>query len=486
MTWFLILLHITLVLAFGLRILWRDDMRPDVRMGWLAVVVLLPYVSCLLYYLFGEVALRRRGAGQYLNVRGFAEAYGGKLQAAEAVVGTPESSPPLIHPQWRPAFDYAASINGFAPLPGNHAQLMADGSDARARMLTDMDAAQHSISVLYYIWLDDETGRNVAQALIRAVRRGVVCRAMVDGLGSRALVGSALWREMQAAGVQLAVGLPLKHLLKVLFTSRIDLRNHRKITLIDGSIAYCGSQNCADEAFAVKAKYAPWVDIMLRLQGPVVAQMQLVFASDWVQSSDMHYDAALPQAAAVPPQGDGFSALIVAEGPTERKRSTPNLVAALVAAARTEVQISTPYFIPGDLVLEALCAASWRGVRVSLIFPARNDSWIVGPASRSVYAQLLQAGVTIHEFRPGLLHAKTLCADGEVTFMGSTNLDLRSFDLNFENNILLQDVAVTQAVRQRQADYIAQSNRITLAEVQAWPWRRRIWNNLLSTLSPIL
>ncbi len=273
----------------------------------------------------------------------------------------------------------------------------------------------------------------------------------------------------------------------MLFTSRIDLRNHRKITLIDGSIAYCGSRNCADEAFAIKAKYAPWVDIMLRLQGPVVAQMQLVFASDWVQSSDLHYDAALPQAAAaVPPQGDGFSALIVAEGPTERKRSTPNLVAALVAAARTEVQISTPYFIPGDLVLEALCAASWRGVRVSLIFPARNDSWIVGPASRSVYAQLLHAGVTIHEFRPGLLHAKTLCADGEVTFMGSTNLDLRSFDLNFENNILLQDQAVTQAVRQRQADYIAQSNRITLAEVQAWPWRRRIWNNLLSTLSPIL
>ena len=491
MTWFLILLHIALVLAFGLRILWRDDMRPDVRMGWLAVVVLLPYVSCLLYYLFGEVALRRRGAGQYLNVRGFAEAYGGKLQAAEAVVGTPEASPPLIHPQWRPAFDYAASINGFAPLPGNHAQLMADGSDARARMLADMDAAQYNISVLYYIWLDDETGRNVAQALIRAVRRGVVCRAMVDGLGSRALVGSALWREMQAAGVQLAVGLPLKHLLKVLFTSRIDLRNHRKITLIDGCIAYCGSQNCADEAFAVKAKYAPWVDIMLRLQGPVVQQMQQVFASDWGQSGAQPIPARparidATHTAATNIQPSGFAAVVLAEGPTERSGSTSQLVSTLLACARDEVVISTPYFIPDATVLEALCAAAWRGVRVSLIFPARNDSWIVGGASRSNYQRMLSAGIHIHEFTPGLLHAKTLCVDGVVTLMGSTNLDLRSFGLNFENNVLLQNHHVTQAVRGRQNDYMRQSQPVTLEQVRAWPWHLRIWSNLLATLSPLL
>ena len=484
MTWFLILLHIALVLAFGLRILWRDDMRPDVRMGWLAVVVLLPYVSCLLYYLFGEVALRRRGAGWYLNVRGFAEAYGGKLQAAEAVVGTPEASPPLIHPQWRPAFDYAASINGFAPLPGNHAQLMADGSDARARMLADMDAAQHSISVLYYIWLDDETGRSVAQALIRAVRRGVVCRAMVDGLGSRALVGSALWREMQAAGVQLAVGLPLKHLLKVLFTSRIDLRNHRKITLIDGAITYCGSQNCADEAFAPKARFAPWVDIMLRLQGPVVSQMQLIFASDWLQASGKTFAPHAPVAAAA--QAPGFPALAIAEGPTERRRSTPQLVSTLIAGARRELVISTPYFIPDATVLEALCAVAWRGVAVTLILPARNDSWIVGAASRSHYRRLLSAGVRILEFRPGLLHAKTLCVDGEITLVGSTNLDLRSFDLNFENNVLLQDAAVTAAVRRRQQDYAAQADAVTLEQVHAWHWTRRIWNNLLATLGPVL
>ena len=487
MTWFLILLHVALVLIFGLRILLRDDLRSDVRMGWLAVVVLVPYVSCVLYYLFGEVALRRHGAGQYVKVRDFARAHFGSAQQAQSVMGQLGTVAQHIAPKWQPAFGYAASINGFEPMPCHTAELMADGKAARARMLADMDAAQHEISVLYYIWLDDETGTAVAQALIRAVRRGVVCRAMVDGLGSRALVGSALWREMAAGGVHTVVALPINNLLKVLLTSRIDLRNHRKITLIDGSITYSGSQNCADEAFAVKAKYAPWVDIMLRLQGPVVAQMQLVFASDWVQSSGLPYAAIAPRPVPAAPSAEpGFSALVIAEGPTERKRSTPDLVSTLLAAARTEVHISTPYFIPDAIVLEALCAASWRGVQVTLILPARNDSWIVGPASRSTYVQLLQAGVTIYEYRPGLLHAKTLCVDGEVTLIGSTNLDLRSFDLNFENNVLLQDAATTAAVRARQAAYISESNLVTMAQVKAWPWHQRIWNNLLSTLSPIL
>lgn len=137
-------------------------------------------------------------------------------------------------------------------------------------------------------------------------------------------------------------------------------------------------------------------------------------------------------------------------------------------------------------MLEALCAAAWRGVRVTLIVPARNDSWIVGGASRSTYRYLLRAGVILYEFRPGLLHAKTLCLDGQVALVGSTNLDLRSFDLNFENNVLLQDESVARAIRQRQDEYIGHSDQVLAAQVHAWPWRRRIWNNLLAMFSPVL
>lgn len=480
MTWLLLTLHALLITGFGLRILLRRDMRPDVRLAWLMVIVLLPYVSCLLYYLFGEVALGRVPGRRRLNVREFCQAHG-------SPVAEDESSASQVHlaipDQWQPAFRYAASINGFLPLPGHQAELMRDGAHARAQIIADMDAARHEINVLYYIWLDDQTGTDVAHALMRAAQRGVTCRAMVDGLGSRALTRSPLWQQMKQAGVHLAIALPISHLLKVMLTSRIDLRNHRKITLIDGQISYFGSQNCADEGFRIKARYAPWVDIMLRMQGPVIAQMQQAFASDWAQSDAR---LAAPDIKVATAGNGGFNAVAIAEGPTERARSAPQLIASLLACARREVVISTPYFVPDTTVLDALCTAALRGVQVTLILPARNDSWIVGAVSRSHYWRLLKAGVQIHEFHPGLLHAKTLCLDGAVSFIGSTNLDLRSFDLNFENNVLLHDMTTTQAIRQRQQNYLNASTPVTLEQVLATPWRRRIWNNFLGALSPVL
>lgn len=485
--WLLLLLHALLIAAFSLRILLRDDLRPDVRMGWLTIMVLLPYAGCALYYLFGETALGRLGSDRqhrrYPGVAAFVQRHLATPEIVTQLLAAGGNPAQAIDARWRAAFLYACSVNGFGVTTGNSARLMADGAEARAQMLADMDTARHEIHVLYYIWLTDETGTGVAQALMRAARRGVACRAMVDGLGSRAMVRSPLWRQMAEAGVELAVALPVDHPLKVVLTSRIDLRNHRKITLIDGAITYCGSQNCADEAFAVKARFAPWVDIMLRMQGPVVSQLQLIFANDWLQASGKTFTPHVPVAAGQVP---GFAALAIAEGPAERRRSTPQLVSTLIASAHHELVISTPYFIPDATVLEALCAAAWRGVAVTLILPARNDSWIVGAASRSNYRRLLSAGVRILEFRPGLLHAKTLCVDGEVTLMGSTNLDLRSFDLNFENNVLLQDTAITAAIRQRQQAYASESDTITVAQVRAWRWSTRIWHNLLATLGPVL
>lgn len=482
MTWLLLTLHVLLIAGFGLRILLRRDMRSDVRLAWLLVLILIPYASCLLYFLFGEAALGRGPGKRRLSVQKYLHRDGSGPANPAQLIDVIEQLPA----KWQPAFRYAQSINGFPLVPGNRAQLMTDGEQARAQMIADMDTAQHEINVLYYIWLNDETGSHLAHALIRAAQRGVTCRAMVDGLGSRALTRSNLWKQMQQSGVHLAIALPINHLFKVMLTSRIDLRNHRKITLIDGRITYCGSQNCADEAFAVKPRFAPWVDIMLRMQGPVVTQMQQVFASDWEQSNATLPPPTISAAQAVQAVENGFNAITLAEGPTERARSTPQLVASLLSCAQSEVVISTPYFVPDTTVLDSLCTAAWRGVQVTLILPARNDSWIVGAVSRSHYWRLLTAGVQIYEYRPGLLHAKTLCVDAEVSLIGSTNLDMRSFDLNFENNILLHDTATSQAIRQRQQSYISESNKITLEQVRAVHWGKRIWDNLMGALSPVL
>lgn len=473
----LLIAHAILVLSFTLRILMRDDLTPPARLAWFVILILLPYAGMIIYFLFGENdlggAADRRHREIFNDIRAKAGQY----------MGAPGAVDDMIDPTYRPAFRYAASINGFHPVPGCSAELMGDADQTRARMIADMDAATDHIHVLYYIWLDDVTGRAVAEALIRAAGRGVSCRALADGMGSRAMIHSDLWRRMGAAGVQVAIALPFGNVLRTILTSRLDLRNHRKITVIDGTVTYCGSRNSADPEFLPKRKYGPWVDIMLRVEGPVVAQNQLLFASDWMQATGEPLEQI---ALSARPADAGFPAQVIGAGPTERRGATPQLFAALIGCARDALTISTPYFVPDTTVLDALCAAAHRGVEVTLIFPARNDSWIVAAASRSYYRRLLNAGCRIHEFGPGLLHAKTLTLDGRISLVGSSNMDLRSFDLNYENNMLLHDGDVTAAIQQRQENYIRRSGEVALADVLEWRWYRRIWNNVVATIGPVL
>jgi cardiolipin synthase len=164
----------------------------------------------------------------------------------------------------------------------------------------------------------------------------------------------------------------------------------------------------------------------------------------------------------------------------------PEMFESLMFAARREVVITTPYYVPDESLQNALCTTAYRGVDTTIVFPARNDSWIVGAASRSYYADLLAAGVKIYEHEGGLLHTKSLTLDGEITLIGSANMDRRSFELNYENNILFHDPALTGAVRERQQEYISRSHPVTKEAVAAWPVPRRLWNNLIATLGPVL
>ena len=469
--------HAFLVLAFTVRILLREDLTPPARLAWFIVINILPYFGSATYFLFGEVDIGHRASKRHARVFDTLQVAAGDL------IGQPQKNEDLIDPVYRSAFRYAASINGFHPVAGNSTELMISPADTVDRMVQDIDAATDHVHVLYYIWLDDTTGTQLADALIRASKRGVTCRAMADGLGSRKLVGSALWKRMENAGVQLAISLPLNNPLMTVLTSRIDLRNHRKITVIDGKVTYCGSRNSADPEFKIKSKYAPWVDIMLRFEGPIVTQNQLLFVSDWMVATGELLDFTTT---AQTQERPGFPAVVVGDGPTERTGATPQLFCNLIACGHKEITISTPYFVPDSTLLEALCGAAYRGVRVTLIFPERNDSWIVAAASRSFYRRLLEAGCTIFEYRGGLLHAKTFTMDGKVSVVGSTNLDLRSFDLNYENNILLQDSATTAAIFDRQQDYISQAQRVDLSDVLEWSPQRRIWNNVVATVGPIL
>jgi cardiolipin synthase len=278
----------------------------------------------------------------------------------------------------------------------------------------------------------------------------------------------------------LVVGNPLLRM----FDGRIDLRNHRKILVIDNRITYCGSQNCADPAFLPKAKFAPWVDVQMRFEGAIARQNQHLFASDWMSNGGDDLAPILRQP--MPEARPGFTAQVVGTGPTCRNSAMPEMFETLIYSAQQALFITTPYYVPNASLQAALCASANRGVATTIIFPARNDDFAVGATSRSYYLDLLEAGVEIHEYQAGLLHAKTMTVDGRIMLIGSANMDRRSFDLHYENNILLCDEAATAAMCERQQQFLKQSRRITRDEVEGWSARQRLWNNVLAIVGPVL
>jgi cardiolipin synthase len=474
----LITFHILIQAGLIMRVLLRRHRDPSSRIAWIVVILTIPVFGMIAYLLFGETRLGRKRIARMKRV--IAE-----LPDVGSTAGFDSlTAHPKIHNQHLSLFTVGHSISGFNPVGGNRAMLMSNSNAAIDCMVADIEGACDHVHLLFYIWLPDTNGTKVAEALKRAAARGVICRAMVDDLGSRTLIRSRLWTEMGAAGVKLARALPIGNPILRIFMGRIDLRNHRKILVIDNKITYCGSQNCADPEFLPKAKYAPWVDSVLRFEGPVARQNQHLFAGDWMTYHEE--DIADLLKAPMEPTEPGFTAQVVASGPTARYSAMPEMFETLIYSAKHELLITTPYYVPVDSMQAALRAAGNRGVDVTIIFPARNDDFAVGATSRSYYEDLLGAGVKVYEYGAGLLHAKTMTVDGEVTLIGSANMDRRSFELNYENNILLVDYDTTQELRNRQKSYLSDSRQITVSEVASWTWRRRLWNNTLATLGPLL
>jgi cardiolipin synthase len=474
----MMVLHVVIEVVLIIRVMLRPHREPASRIAWVAVITALPVFGIIAYLLFGEVNIGRKRVNRLRKV------FEGMPELAACAAGDEANFTAEIPSRYEHLFRLGKSISGMQPVGGNSARLMADSNSAIDQMVDDIDAAVDHVHLLFYIWLPDNNGRKIVEALKRAVGRGVTCRAMVDNLGSRQMIASEHWSAMQTAGVHVAIALSIGNPLLRPLHGRIDLRNHRKIVVIDDKITFCGSQNCADPEFLVKAKYAPWVDAVMRFEGPIVRQNQHLFASDWMNYADEELDDLLRNP--IPAPRPGFSAQVIGTGPTGRFSAMPEMFEALIYTARRELVISTPYYVPDESMQNALCASAHRGVDTTIIFPARNDSWIVGGASRSYYADLLDAGVTIYEYVVGLLHTKSLTLDGEIALIGSANMDRRSFDLNYENNILLHDPEQTAAIAERQRQYINQSNLVTREIVATWPLRRRLWNNTLAMLGPIL
>src|SRR3954451_1936563 len=460
------------------RVILRPHREPASRIAWGVVIIVVPMIGILAYVLLGETSIGRRRVRRVCAVLA-------TMPDLTKVPGMDSSNlQPNIPETYAHLFRLGHSVNGFEPVGGNCASLLADSNTTIDSMVADIDAAQDHVHLITYIWLPDNNGLKVVDALKRAATRHVACRVMADGLGSHIMIRSPYWKAMQAAGVQVATALPIGNPLLRPLRGRIDLRNHRKILVIDNRITYCGSQNCADPEFRIKARFAPWVDALMRFEGPIARQNQYLFASDWMAAMDGDLTPLLRQP--LPPCDRGLTAQVIGTGPTVYNSAMPEVFETLIYTARQELVITTPYYVPDEAMQSALCASARRGVATTIIFPARNDSWIVAAASRSYYGDLLAAGVRIYEYQGGLLHTKSLTLDGEVTLIGSRNMDRRSFDLNYENNILFYDPNLTDEMRRRQDADLACSHPVNAETVAQWPMTRRLWNNTIAMLGPIL
>jgi cardiolipin synthase len=468
----LFLLH----LAVLVRAILVKDREPAARAAWVLLLFVLPVAGPVIYLLFGEPWVSRRFRRQ-------ADGIYRDLAACVSQVILPVPCE-ITEGSFRNAFATCEGISRWPTATGNTGRVAPDSDAAIAMIVEDIDRAERTVHLSFYIWLGDRNGRLVAEAIVRAARRGVTCRVVADAIGSRAMIRSPHWTAMAAAGAHLCASLKVPYGLAFLAGHRIDLRNHRKIVVVDGRITWCGSQNCADPAFLPKKKFAPWVDIMIRYEGPIVRQAEVIFASDWSVETGEDLRDHIVRTDPVPIAG-GFDAIATGTGPLSPKKSMTDIFASVLGAARHSLVITTPYFAPDTTLLDAIVAAARRGVDVRIVFPHRNDSRAVHAISRAYYPALAGAGVRIFEYRGGLLHAKTLVADGAVALVGSANMDRRSLDLNFENNVLFRSEVLCREVSALQDRWFADTVEIAPEAIARRSVVRQFADNVLTMVAPL-
>ncbi|MBT4530345.1 MAG: cardiolipin synthase [Phycisphaerae bacterium] len=446
------------------------------KIAWMFLIIALPFIGTFIFLLVGTRRLgsRRRKRNRKI-LEEIPQSISPHIQNANSHVIQPQE-------KYFSVSHIASSIGGSAVLCGNDATLISESDIFIESLAEDIRNAKEQCHLLDYLMLDDKAGEIITESLIEANRRGVQCRLLLDSLGSKGFFNSSLYCSLKESGVQVAEALPV-NILRAIF-ARVDLRNHRKIAVIDNTIGYMGSNNIAEKEFAVKKKFAPWVDASVRLTGPIVRELQAIFVQDWFMDTDEDLDALLKEP--INTNCHGISAQLMATGPNSTNLALSQLLQTAFFSAQQKLVITTPYFSPDDATESALLIAAKRGVETHLVLPAKNDSRLVQAASRSRYSYLLRAGVQVHEYRGGLLHAKTVTIDDEIALIGSANLDRRSLDLNFEVSMLVYDSKFAKELRTLQYTYIDQSHKIPIDLPKQWSISRRLWQNAVSLIAPIL
>ena len=449
-----------------------SNRKPSSAMAWLILILIIPFAGFVLFLLLGRTNL---GKGRLARQREADDA----IRAATELL--PASSPVDGPAYLRSMATLNYNLGSLPMHAGNHVELIPGYHDAIAAMTQDVSTATTSVEVEFYISAWDEVTGPFFEALVAAAARGVKVRVLFDHVGSRGIPGyDDFEKRLEASGLDWRAMLPVRP-LKGQF-QRPDLRNHRKIMVVDGRVAFMGSQNLIEPGYNKPKNHAAgreWVELVARVDGPSVTSLRAVFAKDWY--TETHERMAEEISRATPAHhDDGVAGQVVPSGPGYLTENNLRLFTALIYSAQSRISLTSPYFVPDEPLLYAVTTAARRGVEVELFVSEEGDQFMVYHAQCSYYRALLEAGVRIHLYpAPAVLHSKHFSIDDDVAVIGSSNMDMRSFALNHEVSLMLTGGDIVARFRQVEDDYRARSRELTLTE---WGQRSMVQRYLDNTM----
>ena len=462
----LYLLDLTIkVIALGVI---PKNRRPSSGMAWLLLILIIPFLGFIIFLVLGRTKLERKRFEQQAEIN-------------ELVAERTADMPTLESDFPGPAYvESVATLNrnlGAKPAtPGNRVDLFPGYSDSIAAMTAEIEKAVTWVHVEFYITAWDDVTGPFYEALVRAVERGVKVRLLFDHLGSKGIAGyKEFTARLDKTGIEWHPMLPIAPLKR-----RPDLRNHRKILVIDGAVAFTGSQNLIEPGYNKPKNHKlgrEWVELVARVEGPVVSALNLLFCTDWYSETGIRLVEELGTAS--PPAGE-IEAQVIPSGPGFVSENNLRAFTTLIYSAQSRLSITSPYFVPDESLLYAITTAAQRGVDVELFVSEAGDQFMVYHAQRSYYEALLRAGVRIFMYpAPAILHSKFFSVDDDVAVIGSSNMDMRSFGLNYEVSLMLLGPEVVAEMRKTEDAYRAMAKELLLED---WLVRSKggaYWDNVM-------
>ena len=456
--------------------------KPTAGMAWLLFIFLFPLPGLLIFILLGSPKLPkpRREAQKQID-----QIIKKRMQDLKGNRNSDDVLSAKAPKQYQQLANLSKSLGGLPVFGGNSIEVLPDYDKVIDIIVKDIDSAKKYVHIEYFIIVLDELTLPIFDAIARATKRGVIVRVLYDSISTKRY---PKWKEMlarlQKDGAETQAMLPLR--LPGRGYVRPDLRNHRKLIVVDGILGYTGSQNLVKRNYHRKDEIY-YDELVIRVRGPIVLQLSAVFASDWYSETKQVLNLKKLNPAANELKIEGSSlAQILPSGPGYDDENNLKLFTSLIHAANKRIVITNPYFVPDDSLTTAITAATRRGVEVIMINSEVMDQWMVGHAQRSFYEALLKAGVKIYLYKkPILLHSKFITVDGDIATVGSSNLDIRSFLLDLEVTLISYDPKVVAKLIKIEDQYLSKSKRITLAQWQSRSKYQNLKDNIARLTSAL-